>query len=197
MFNKHLLRYATGAAAPVQSTAGSRDPDELGIALDGLIAAVRAADQDGLVPADYHVDELDAARRMALDTEKAIDFDLRATYTYLRYASDLSLGTIDPEDLNPEWHPAPKSVYLRDALRALSGFGVEGIGPPGVETAGHGHRRQHVIQRRPILLRRCQRSKVICQQFLSYGGRNCRRIYSQPPEECAQKRLGVGAIKPT
>jgi murein L,D-transpeptidase YcbB/YkuD len=86
--------------------------------LDGLIAAVHAADQDGLDPADYRVDELDAARKVALDTDKAIDLDLRATFTYLRYASDLSLGTIDPEDLNPEWHPAQKTVYLRDALRA-------------------------------------------------------------------------------
>jgi len=64
--------------------------------LDGLIAAVRAADQDGLEPADYRVDELAAARRTSLGAATAVDLDLRATYTYLRYATDLSLGTIDP-----------------------------------------------------------------------------------------------------
>src|SRR5437016_9827945 len=57
--------------------------------LDGLIAAVRAADQDGLEPGDYQIDELDAARRAALTPETAIDLDLRATYTYLRYGADL------------------------------------------------------------------------------------------------------------
>ncbi len=86
--------------------------------LDGLIAAVRAADLDGLEPGDYHVDELDTARRAALNAETAVDLDLRATYTYLRYGADLSLGTIDPEDLNPEWHPATRPVYLRNALHA-------------------------------------------------------------------------------
>jgi murein L,D-transpeptidase YcbB/YkuD len=87
-------------------------------ALDDLIGAVRAADQDGLEPGDYHVDELDAARRGSIDAAHAVSLDVRATYTYLRYASDLSLGTIDPEDLNPQWHAAPRTVYLRDALQA-------------------------------------------------------------------------------
>jgi murein L,D-transpeptidase YcbB/YkuD len=87
-------------------------------ALDGLISAVRAADHDGLDPADYHVDEIDAARRAPLDGDKTIALDLRATYVYLRYAADLNLGTIDPEDLNPEWHAAPRSLYQRDALQA-------------------------------------------------------------------------------
>jgi murein L,D-transpeptidase YcbB/YkuD len=94
--------------------------------LDGLIAAVRAADQDGLEPGAYHADGIDAARRTALDVDKAIDLDLRATYTYLRYATDLSLGTIDPEDLNPEWHAAPRTVYQRDALQA--GLAANNIG---------------------------------------------------------------------
>ena len=33
--------------------------------IDGLITAVRAADQDGLEPPTYHVDELDAASKRA------------------------------------------------------------------------------------------------------------------------------------
>ena len=86
------------------------------VTLDGLIAAVRAADQDGLDPADYDVGELDAAPRAARDTNTAIDLDLRVIDTSLRYANDLSLGTTDPEDSNPEWHAATRTVYLRHAL---------------------------------------------------------------------------------
>ena len=103
--------------------------------LDGVIAAVRAADQDGLDAADYHVDELDAARRAALTPDTAVDLDLRATYTYLRYAADLSLGTIDPEDLNPEWHPATRTVYLRNALHA--GLDQNNIGQSLAALAPH------------------------------------------------------------
>jgi murein L,D-transpeptidase YcbB/YkuD len=87
-------------------------------ALDGLINAIRAAEQNGLEPGDYHVDALDAARRAALDVDKAVALDLRATYTYLHYATDLSTGTIHPEDLNPQWHASPRGLSRRDALQA-------------------------------------------------------------------------------
>ena len=103
--------------------------------LEGLINALRAADQDGLEPAEYHIDELDAARRAALDADRAISLDLRATYAYLRYASDLSLGTIDPEDVNPEWHAAPRNIYLRNALQ--SGLGENNIGQSLASLAPH------------------------------------------------------------
>jgi murein L,D-transpeptidase YcbB/YkuD len=103
--------------------------------LEGLITAVHAAGQDGLEPADYRVDELDAARRASLNAATAVDLDLRATCTYLRYASDLSLGTIDPEDLNPEWHAAPRTVYLRDALQA--GIAENNIGQSLARLAPH------------------------------------------------------------
>ena len=112
--------------------------------LDRLIAAVRAADQDGLDPRDYPVDELDAARRGALDAGHAIDLDLRASYTYLRYAGDLSLGTIDPEDLNPEWHAATRAVYLRNALHAgldqnNIGQSLSGLAPHSSQYLGLKH----------------------------------------------------------
>ena len=34
--------------------------------IEGLVRALRAAGEDGLEPADYHVDELDAARQAKL-----------------------------------------------------------------------------------------------------------------------------------
>jgi murein L,D-transpeptidase YcbB/YkuD len=94
--------------------------------LEGLIRALRAAGEDGLEPADYHVDELDAARHAAFTAEQAIDFDLRATYAYLRYGWDLTHGTVDPEDISPQWHAAPRNVDLHNALE--SGLGENRIG---------------------------------------------------------------------
>jgi len=93
--------------------------------MEDLIRAIRAADQDGLEPADYHVDELDASRRAPLTPEQAIEVDLRATYAYLRYGWDLTHGTVDPEDVNPQWHAAPRNVDLHNALG--SGLGENRI----------------------------------------------------------------------
>jgi murein L,D-transpeptidase YcbB/YkuD len=93
--------------------------------LDGLIRAIRAAEEDGLDPKDYDPDALDAARRAALD-QNAATLDARATYAYLRFAWDLAHGTIDPEDVNPQWHAAPTSVDLHAALER--GLGDNAIG---------------------------------------------------------------------
>jgi len=85
------------------------------------VTAVRAADQDGLEPGDYHLDELTprgGAHWMRTKPSPSIS---ARRYTYLRYATDLSAGTIDPEDLNPQWHASPRSLYPRDAL--LAGLG--------------------------------------------------------------------------
>src|SRR2546425_5155945 len=84
--------------------------------VDGLIRALRAADQEGLNPADYHVDAL-AAHRQEFDAARAADVDLELTYAYLSYAWDLTHGTIDPEDLDPHWHAVPRDVDLHAALQ--------------------------------------------------------------------------------
>jgi murein L,D-transpeptidase YcbB/YkuD len=93
--------------------------------VDGLIRALRSAGEHGLEPADYQVDALDAARR-AFAREQAIEFDLRATHAYLRYAWDLSRGTVDPEDVDPQWHAAPRNVDLHNTLS--QGLGEGNIG---------------------------------------------------------------------
>ena len=92
--------------------------------VEGLIRTLGSAGDDGLEPADYHVDELDAARK-ALTSAQAVDVDLRATHAYLSYAWDLSRGTIDPEDVDPQWHAAPRNVDLDNAL--MSGLGENNI----------------------------------------------------------------------
>jgi murein L,D-transpeptidase YcbB/YkuD len=94
--------------------------------IEGLLRALRAAGEDGLEPADYHVDELDAARQAKLTPELAVDLDLRATYAFLRFGWDLSRGTVDPEDLDPKWHAEPRHVDLHHALEW--GLGESDIG---------------------------------------------------------------------
>jgi murein L,D-transpeptidase YcbB/YkuD len=92
---------------------------------DGLLRALRAADLEGLEPADYRVDEL-AAARQSFDRARAADVDVRCTYAYLRYAWDLARGTVDPEDVVPQWHAASRNVDLHSALRnAISENSVE------------------------------------------------------------------------
>jgi murein L,D-transpeptidase YcbB/YkuD len=88
------------------------------VQLDGLVAALRAAGDDGLETADYRVDDLDAMRRAPLTRPQAVDLDLRATYAYLSYGSDLSRGAVDPEDVDPKWHASPRNVDLHSALEA-------------------------------------------------------------------------------
>jgi murein L,D-transpeptidase YcbB/YkuD len=94
--------------------------------VDGLVKALRSAGDDGLEPADYQADELDAARQQKLTREQAIDLDLRATAAYLRFGWDLSRGTVDPEDVDPKWHADARTVDLHNALE--SGLGEQNIG---------------------------------------------------------------------
>ena len=73
-----------------------------------LSRACAHAGEDGLEPADYQPGTFDAAH--------AADGDVRATYVFFQYAIDLSRGTIDPEVINHDWHPTPRSVKIDAAL---------------------------------------------------------------------------------
>jgi murein L,D-transpeptidase YcbB/YkuD len=85
--------------------------------MDGLIHAIRAADQDGLDPADYGLGELDNTRQ-TFDASHAADADVRFSYAYIRYGSDLSRGTVRPEEIDPHWRAAPRKFDLRAALKS-------------------------------------------------------------------------------
>jgi len=111
--------------------------------MDGLIRAVRAADQEGLEPADYAADALDKIRQ-TFDASHAADTDVRFTYAYLRYASDLTHGTADPEDIDPHWHAAPRDVDLHAALERglvdnLIGDSLQRLAPPASQYKGLKH----------------------------------------------------------
>jgi murein L,D-transpeptidase YcbB/YkuD len=84
--------------------------------MDGLIRAIHAADQEGLDPADYGADELGRIRQ-SFDASHAADADVRYTYAYFRYASDLTHGTINPESIDPQWHAARRTVDVHTALQ--------------------------------------------------------------------------------
>jgi murein L,D-transpeptidase YcbB/YkuD len=110
---------------------------------DGLIGAVRAADQEGLEPADYGADELDRIRQ-TFDPSHAADTDVRFTYTYLRYASDLTHGTLDPETIDPHWHAAKRKADVHAALeRGLADNRMEDslqkLTPPAPQYRGLKH----------------------------------------------------------
>ncbi|HEV8345090.1 MAG TPA: L,D-transpeptidase family protein [Vicinamibacterales bacterium] len=111
--------------------------------MDGLIRAVRAADQEGLEPAEYGADELDRIRQ-TFDPSHAADTDVRFTYTYLRYASDLTHGTFDPEIIDPHWHAAKRGADVHAALeRGLADNRVEDslqkLTPPAPQYQGLKH----------------------------------------------------------
>ena len=83
--------------------------------MDGLLRALQAANQDGLDPATYGLDELTRLKQ-TLDAAHAADDDLRFTYAYLAYGSDLAHGTVDPEDIDSHWHASPRDVDLHETL---------------------------------------------------------------------------------
>src|SRR5439155_566706 len=93
------------------------DGSRLASSADALARAIRAADQDGLDPADYGADSIDALRGQRLDPAKAAEADLRLTYAYLSYAWDLSRGSTMPESLDPQWHASPRDLDFSAALQ--------------------------------------------------------------------------------
>ena len=94
-------------------------------AVDGLLNALRNTDREGLDPAAYDAENLDAARQ-TFETSRAIEFDLRCTYAYLRYGWDLSHGSIDPETVAPQWHAPPRGADLPAVLaQALERGAIE------------------------------------------------------------------------
>jgi L,D-transpeptidase YcbB len=81
-----------------------------------LTDAIDRANDDGLDPSDYDAEWLHALGSRPA-SESAAEADVRLTYDYLHFARDLAQGTIDPEDVNPQWHSAAKPVDLHETLR--------------------------------------------------------------------------------
>lgn len=96
---------------------------------DALVQALRRADLDGLVPADYHLATIarlldtvrtDAAGGHLTDPDRSAELDLLLTDAFLMYGSHLLAGRVDPENLHPRWNANPRgadlAAILEDAL---------------------------------------------------------------------------------
>jgi murein L,D-transpeptidase YcbB/YkuD len=100
-----------------------------------LIAAIEAARADGLDPADYDLQALAALRteksrnpfkRDSVKPEQVAEADLRLTFMFLKLASHLLSGRVDPEDVDPHWFGQPRKVDLAGVVdRALNESGVQ------------------------------------------------------------------------
>lgn len=94
-----------------------------------LIDAVHAAREEGLDPEDYDLKALDQLRteksrnpfkKDALLPEQVAEADLRLTYMFIKYATHLLLGRVDPSDVDPHWFGQQRRTDLVDLLnRAL------------------------------------------------------------------------------
>ena len=50
----------------------------------------------------------------ALRPEQVAEADLRLTYMFMRYATHLQQGRVDPSDVDPHWFGQPRRVDLVD-----------------------------------------------------------------------------------
>ena len=72
-----------------------------------LVEMVRAADTQGLAPADYLVGDLPELPRLSgLSGDARIDIDFELTEALLRYAYHNRFGKVDPRELDPSWNYA-------------------------------------------------------------------------------------------
>ena len=82
-------------------------------AIDELRSAIRAAEGDGLRPADYHLAALDAAAA----SQDAVTTDLIASDAVIRLIAHLRYGKVNPAQLNRSWnHPARLDDQTLDTL---------------------------------------------------------------------------------
>lgn len=90
---------------------------------DSLLKALAAADDEGLDPRDYHVEEIRSLRRRLESTSAGrragavVDLELLLTDAFLTYGAHLVDGRVDPESLEPDWVPSHAGVDLAGVLR--------------------------------------------------------------------------------
>ena len=80
--------------------------------MEALLAAVKRADRDGLDPLLYDiafVDERGGNGRKRFSEDDAGQVDVRLTFAYLQFASDLADGVSDLAQADPAWHRRPRT----------------------------------------------------------------------------------------
>jgi murein L,D-transpeptidase YcbB/YkuD len=90
-----------------------------------LIDAVHAARDEGLDPADYDLKALELLRteksrnpfkKDALLPDQVAEADLRLTCMFMKYATHLLRGRVDPSDIDPHWFGQQRQVDLVELL---------------------------------------------------------------------------------
>src|SRR5262245_5651057 len=100
-----------------------------------LLDALRGAHKEGLDAADYATDRLFALESEIHDAPKdpqaaarLADFDLLATTSFFRYASDLSTGRVHPDEVQKDWRTNPPEIDVTAALdQALAKTDLPGL----------------------------------------------------------------------
>lgn len=102
-------------------------------AADSLVAAVAAADREGLRPSDYHLEAIRDLREQSAgspgrpDAATLAELDLLLTDAFLAYGDHLADGRVDPVSLHPDWVPSRSGADLVGRLeRALAEERVRG-----------------------------------------------------------------------
>ncbi|WP_404377014.1 murein L,D-transpeptidase [Vreelandella aquamarina] len=82
--------------------------------VEALVDALDSLMDDGLTPSDYQADSLldDFQLSQQLDAQAKATFDVRATRSLLLALDHLSLGRVNPGDVEPNWDlPRPERSY--------------------------------------------------------------------------------------
>lgn len=104
--------------------AWSNDKGPLPVA-DTLIAAIRDASKEGLIPDDYHLAKIEKTLGQIRSEEKKearlnplhlMDLDFLLTDAFLVLASHFHSGWLNPETLTPEWHPCERDADFAGIL---------------------------------------------------------------------------------
>jgi len=114
-----------------------------------LAAYLSKTDLDGLDPSDYFACAVESIagwydQAAPMDDTAASRVDLLLTDAFLRIASDLSCGRIDPRSVNEEWNIRPQKIDVAGVLqRALDSAG---IGPSLDRLRPHGREYEYLMK---------------------------------------------------
>ncbi len=115
-----------------------------------LLATLRAASREGLDPAAYHVETVEALRAgrhqpgltPVTSPPLRVDLDLLLTDAFLLYASHLLSGRVDPRTFDPTWHVVTSpDVDFAGLLEAAVASGRVASGLEGLLPAHPGYAR--------------------------------------------------------
>lgn len=121
LLSREALRlfYAARGDRPAWSDGGIPSPQ-----VDALVAALRAAGDEGLRPADYHLEAIAALlgrlrgpQRAGADAGAVDDLDLLSSDAFFLYAAHLTVGRVAPATIEPAWNIPGRA---RDLVRLLS-----------------------------------------------------------------------------